>query len=179
VVCDFGSDNRIEKDVERCPENYRGGTKIEIETFWPLEVAPENCFGPPENEEISRRILPTESTWGAPYQCIRQLFQATVATRMDYGTIIWHRPKADGSTASSNQARKFTTVQRLAMKATTGCYRTTPTVAMELESATQPAWLRLQTKVLSAMARMQSLHSKHPLKQWIVHRCLHGCCRHL
>ena len=38
---------------------------------------------------------------------------------------------------------------------------------MELESATQPAWLRLQTKVVSAMARMQSLHSKHPLKQWI------------
>ena len=55
MLCDFGSDNRIEKDVERCPENYRGGTKIEIETFWPLEVAPENCFGPPENEEISRR----------------------------------------------------------------------------------------------------------------------------
>ena len=38
---------------------------------------------------------------------------------------------------------------------------------MELKSATQPAWLRLQTKVLSAMARMQSLHSKHPLKPWI------------
>ena len=35
MLCDFGSDNRIEKDVERCPENYRGGTKIEIETFWP------------------------------------------------------------------------------------------------------------------------------------------------
>jgi phosphoribosyl-AMP cyclohydrolase len=53
------------------------------------------------------------------------------------------------------------------MKATTGCYRTTPTAAMELESAMQPAWLRLQTKVLSAVARMQSLHSKHPIKQWI------------
>src|ERR1700758_4614504 len=63
--------------------------------------------------------------------------------------------------------RKFTTFQRLAMKATLGCYRTTPTTAMEIESGIQPAWLRLQTKALSAATRMQSLAPKHPIKRWI------------
>jgi hypothetical protein len=29
-----------------------------------------------------------KSTWGAPYKYIRQLFQATVATRLDYAAII-------------------------------------------------------------------------------------------
>jgi hypothetical protein len=86
---------------------------------------------------------------------------------MDYGAIIWHRPKAECSTASSVQAKKFTTVQWLAMKATTGCYRTTPTAAMELKSMTQQVWLRLQTKVLSSVARMQSLAHGHPIKKWL------------
>jgi hypothetical protein len=50
--CWIGSDNRIEKDIERnklCPENYKKDAKIEIE-----------IFGPPENEKFSqRRILAT------------------------------------------------------------------------------------------------------------------------
>lgn len=102
-----------------------------------------------------------------PYQGIRQLFQATVAARMDYGAMIWHRPQANGSTASTIQVRKFTTVQRLAMKAALGCYHTTPTAAMELESGIQPVWLCLQTKVLSATTRAVSLVHGHPVKKWL------------
>lgn len=69
---------------------------------------------------------------------------------MDYGTLIWHRPQADNSTALSLQAKKFTTVQRLGMKATLGCFYTTPTEAMETESGIPLAWLCLQTKALTA-----------------------------
>ena len=108
-----------------------------------------------------------KSTWGAPHECIKQLFQATVAARMDYSVVIWHRPKADSSTALSIQARKFTTVQRLAMKATLGCFHTTPTAAMEIESGIPPAWIRLQSKALSATVRMVSLAHGHPVQKWI------------
>ena len=53
------------------------------------------------------------------------------------------------------------------MKAILGCYRTTPTVAMEIESGLLPAWIRLQTKVLSAATRMQSLSLNHPIQTWL------------
>jgi Zn ribbon nucleic-acid-binding protein len=53
------------------------------------------------------------------------------------------------------------------MKATFGCYRTTPTAAMKIESGLQPAWIRLQTKVLSAVTWMQSLLPNHPIWSWL------------
>jgi hypothetical protein len=77
--------------------------------------------------------------WGTPYRYARQLFQAVVAPRMEYAAMIWHRPRADGSTASSTQVRRISTVQRIAMKAILGCYRTTPTAAMEIEAGLVPA----------------------------------------
>jgi hypothetical protein len=70
------------------------------------------------------------------------------------------------STEASNPIKKFTSVQRLAMRPTLGVHRTTSTAAMEVESATQPAWIRLQTKVLSAAVRLQSLARNHPIKRW-------------
>jgi ribonuclease HI len=108
-----------------------------------------------------------KTTWGVPYTLVRQLFQAVIAPRTDYAAIIWHRPKGDGSTAGAVQTRKLTTIQRLAMKAILGCFRTTPTAAMELETGLQPAWIRLQSKVLLASTRMQSLSSRHPIQEWL------------
>ena len=107
------------------------------------------------------------STWGAPYTYMRQLFQAVVAPRIDYAAVVWHRPMEDGRTASTTQIGKLTTVQRLAMKAILGCYRTTPTAAMEIETGLQPAWIRLQTKTLLATTRMQSLSTRHPIHEWL------------
>ena len=65
------------------------------------------------------------------------------------------------------QARKFATVQRIAMKAILGCYRTTPTAAMEIESGLTPTWIRLQTKVLSSLTRMQALNTGHPIHEFL------------
>jgi hypothetical protein len=48
--------------------------------------------------------------WGALYVNIQLLFQATIASRLDYAALIWHRPRANG-TAATVQARRFTTVQ--------------------------------------------------------------------
>ena len=108
-----------------------------------------------------------KSTCGAPYKYVRQLYQAVIAPRTDYGAIAWHRPKGDGSTAATMQIRKLTTVQRLAMKAILGCYRTTPTAAMEIETGLEPPWIRLQTKALLATTRMQSLSTRHPIQKWL------------
>jgi hypothetical protein len=84
-----------------------------------------------------------KSTCGAPYKYIRQLFQATVATRLDYAPIVWHRPKHDGASAKTEQKRQFSTVQGIAMKAILGCYRTTPTAAIEAETGLKQPWIQL------------------------------------
>jgi len=42
---------------------------------------------------------------------------------------------------------------------------TTPTAAMEIESDLQPMWIRLQTKVLQSISHMQSLSTRHPLRE--------------
>src|SRR5213075_1942600 len=62
-----------------------------------------------------------KSSWGAPYRYVWQLFLAVIAPSTDYGAIVWHRPKYDGSPATSAQIRRLTTIQRLAMKAILGC----------------------------------------------------------
>ena len=104
-------------------------------------------------------------SWGAPYQYVRQLYQSTIVSRTDYGAIIWHRP--NDSLQPSTQASKLDKVQRLAMRAILGCFRTTPTIAMEVESCLMPTWLRLQKKVLLSATRMKSLSIHHPIKFWI------------
>jgi hypothetical protein len=109
----------------------------------------------------------SKSEWGTQYKYARQLFNAVIAPRMDYGAVVWHRPKHDGSAASTAQVRMLTTVQRLAMKAIMGCYKTTPTAAMEIEAELQPAWIRLQTKTLLTITRMRSLPAGHPTQEWI------------
>ena len=53
------------------------------------------------------------------------------------------------------------------MKAILGCYRTTPTAAMEIETGLQSAWIRLQIKVLLPTTRMQSLSTRHPIHEWL------------
>src|SRR5579859_7629838 len=95
------------------------------------------------------------------------MFQSVIAPRTHYAAIVWHQPRHDGSTASSTHALKLTTTERIAMKAILGCCRTTPTAAMEIESGLQPSWNRLQTKVLLATTRMQSLSEKHHIKKWL------------
>ena len=108
-----------------------------------------------------------KNNWGPPHRYARQLFNAVIAPRIDYAASAWHRPDKSGKTKTTAQIRTLTTIQRIAMKAITGCYRTTPTAALEIEAGLQPAWIRLQEKVLRAVTRLQSLSVKHPIHEWL------------
>src|SRR5438477_13201348 len=82
---------------------------------------------------------------------------------------------ADGSAAHSAQTRQLSTIQRIAMKTVLGCYRTTPTAAMELKSGLPPPWICLQTKVLCSFTRMQSLAQSHPIHDSLTNGLLEAC----
>ena len=82
-----------------------------------------------------------KNSWGAQYKYARQLFKAVIAAHTDYAAVIWHRPKDGNKMATSTQACKLDKIQRLAMKAITGCYKTTAMAAMEIKMGLQPSWL--------------------------------------
>jgi ribonuclease HI len=106
------------------------------------------------------------ATWGSEFKYLRRLFTAVTAPRMDYAAVIWHRPE-DKTAPTSQQLSKFSTVQRQVMKAITGCFRTTPTAALENETNLPPPTLRLRRKVLNSITRMQTLPPRHPLYKWL------------
>jgi hypothetical protein len=107
-----------------------------------------------------------QTNWGAPFQYVKQLYQTVIIPQTDYRATIWHRPKEDnGHTACPSQISKLSTVQRLAAKATLGCYRTTSTIAMEKEAGLLPTWIRLQRSTLLSAARLKSLSIHHPIQK--------------
>ena len=105
--------------------------------------------------------------WGAQHRYAKQLFQAVIAPRTDYGAVIWHRSKQNESTASTMQCKRLTIIQRLIMKAITDCYRITSTTAMKIEINLQFAWIWFQTKTLLTVTRMQTLFTRHSIHELI------------
>ena len=108
-----------------------------------------------------------KSTWGAHYRHARQLFTAVVAPRMDYAASIWHRPQKYGKMNAPPRLNKLISTQRIAMKAIIGCFKTTSTPAMEIETALPPTHIRLRTKILRSFTRMQTLQDDNPVSACI------------
>ena len=97
--------------------------------------------------------------WEAQFDQLQRLFNAVAAPRMDYASIIWHRPQDPKTEFSVTQTRRLSTVQRLIMTAMTGCFRTISTAALEIESDLLPTDLRLQKKVLNSALRLMTTPS--------------------
>jgi hypothetical protein len=108
-----------------------------------------------------------KSTWGAPFKHIRQLFTAVVEPRTDYAASIWHRPEDYVKSQAAKQEGKPVTVQRLAMKAISGCFKTTPTSALQVETGLARPHLRLRSKILRTFTQMQTVPANHPLAEWV------------
>jgi hypothetical protein len=93
---------------------------------------------------------------------------------MDYAAIIWHRPNDEHKSPTTSQLKKMASVQRQVMKAITGCFRTTPTTALEQETALpSPKW-RLINKIIKTIIRMKTSPNAHPIHTWINQACKSG-----
>jgi len=108
-----------------------------------------------------------KSTWGAEFKYLRRLFTAVAAPRMDYAASIWHRPGDTRTAPTTSQLNKMASVQRQIMRTITGCFRTTPTAALEAETALPPPQFRLRNKILRSVTRMRTLPANHPVQQCI------------
>ena len=56
----------------------------------------------------------SRSNWGLKFKHLVRVFNAVAALRMDYGAIIWYRPK-DNKAAATSQLDKLSTIQRQIM----------------------------------------------------------------
>jgi len=74
------------------------------------------------------------SQWRPEFKHLRRLFIAIAAPRIDYGTIMWHRPEDTRTAPTTSQLQMFSLQGRI-IRAITGCFRITAITAMEHETA--------------------------------------------
>src|SRR5438876_5263331 len=106
-------------------------------------------------------------TWGTPFKYVRRLYTAVIRPRIQYGAAIWHRPEDTRNSPATAQVSSLTSVQRLAMKTITGCFRTTSTVALQHETELLPIELELRKQITKYLTRIQTLPRNHPAKMWL------------
>ena len=107
-------------------------------------------------------------TWGTSFKYARRLYTAVIRPRIQYGAAIWHRPGDTQNSPATSQVKSLTTVQRLAMKTITGCFRTMSTAALQHETDLLPIDLELRKQITKYLARVQTLPSKHPTKSLLL-----------
>ena len=112
------------------------------------------------------------NSWGPKFVHLQRLFNAVAAPRMDYGAIIWHKPNDNIRSPTTVQLRKLATVQRQAMKTILGCFRTTSTSALEIETDMPPPQWRLTQKILQSVTRLKTTPRTHPIQSWITAACM-------
>ena len=86
---------------------------------------------------------------------------------MDYTAVIWHRPEDYRRAPTMEQTQKLAMVQRRAMIAITGCFRTTSTSALEAEMGIPPPRWHLHSKILKTTTQMLTYPKSHPISKWI------------
>ena len=120
-----------------------------------------------------------KSEWGPEFKHLRRLFTAVAAPRIDYGAIIWHRPRDTRTAPTTSQLNALSSLQGKIMQAITGCFRTTAITAMEHETALlSPEW-RLTSKILQTITRMMSTAINHPIHTWIAQALANGGPPHM
>src|SRR5881394_1282641 len=97
-----------------------------------------------------------------------RLYTAVIRPRIQYGAAIWHRPEDTRNSPATAQVSSLTSVQRLAMKTITGCFRTTSTSALQHETELLPIDLELRKQITKYLTRVQTLPTKHPTKVWLL-----------
>jgi len=102
-------------------------------------------------------------TWGTPFKYIKRLYTAVVRPRTQYAAAIWHRPEDYKQSPIIAQTKGLTKVQRLAMSAISGCFRTTPTDTLLYETQLPPVEMELRKQVKKYLTHIQTLPKKDPV----------------
>lgn len=106
---------------------------------------------------------------GLPATMLRRLYLAVAVPKMLYAIDVWCTPPYTHDLPSRTRGsigtiRKISRVQRQALLAITGAYRTTATDVLEIYANVLPLELRIQNLCHQAAIRLASHPSSHPLQ---------------
>jgi ribonuclease HI len=104
---------------------------------------------------------------------LRRLYTAVIKPRIQYAAAIWHRPGDARNSPATSQVNSLTSVQHLAMKTITGCFRTTSTASLQYETELLPIEFELSKQITTYLTRVQTLPNKHPTKAWLLKAVRH------
>ena len=98
------------------------------------------------------------SEWGLSTMAAKQLYTACITSISDYGSPIWWNQQ-------KNFEKLFQKLQNSATRKILGAFRSSPTSAMELESAILPPKFRLDKTTELYALRIVTLSENHPIRQ--------------
>ncbi|KAJ5283377.1 hypothetical protein N7505_001357 [Penicillium chrysogenum] len=91
----------------------------------------------------------------------RQLFTATVASKIDYAASVWCAGPKD-SVVAMGVARPFDAIQRVASQAIVGVFRNTALAIAEAEAGIEPTVVRLRARIVKHWITCHTLPKDHP-----------------
>lgn len=108
-----------------------------------------------------RAALALRRLRAVPPEVARQLFTATVASKVDYAASVWCSPNRRNVVARW-VAKPLSMIQRIAGQATVGCYKTVALRIAEAEVGIDPVLMRLRKRVLKHWVKCHTLPRSHP-----------------
>lgn len=111
--------------------------------------------------------------WGFSYANARLLYICGMLSRMLYAAQTW-MPTALQHKGRQGYLKQFEKVQRRALIAITGAYRTTSTVAMLHEADVLPVAQAFDEAHARALARLRTVPASHPLRRDVDHWLVRG-----
>lgn len=102
----------------------------------------------------------TTVSLGLGPHAMRQLYMACITSITDYGSQLWYKPEGVDSLLKPIQD-----IQNMALRKILGCFKTSPTRAVEIEAAIPPVKARLSGTVRKYALRASKLPKSHPISQ--------------
>ncbi|KAJ5215604.1 reverse transcriptase [Penicillium cinerascens] len=111
-----------------------------------------------------KAILALRRLRGLPPSVARQLFIATVASKIDYAASVWCPARKD-TVIPPGIGRLFESIQRIAAQAIIGVIRTTALAIAEAEAGIESTYIRLRARIIKHWINCHTLPKDHPFWQ--------------
>ena len=100
---------------------------------------------------------------GLDFKSIRRLYISIITSILDYGSILWFRNK---DKTNNNLLDYYRKIQNKGLRTILGAFKTSPTLALDIEGNLLPPNLRLERKNISFYNRLNYLQNNHPIKEF-------------
>ena len=106
--------------------------------------------------DIMKRIA--GKSWGSNYKSLTTFYQTYIRSKLDYGCVLY-------SSASKERLKCLDTIQSTALRIATGAFKSSPIVALHVETNVPPLGIWRDMRIASNYTKIQNNNKNHPLFQ--------------